>query len=317
MKKSTATLFLLAASTIWGISFVVMKGLLEYMPVNQLLALRFTVATLGMTFVLFKYKSEFTKKAWFHGFLVGLCMYSAFFFQTYGLMFIGGGKNALITAVYVALVPFLMWGLKKKKPSLQSIIAGFVCFGGIALLSLGNIADSNASKGAAQLIYSLFGFAPTAGQMEAIGIVLTLISGILYALHIAIVNIFGEQTHVMPLTFMQYLFAAIFAWTISLIFETQANLTACFSEIWVSLFYVCFLSTLLAFTFQNIGVKNAPPAFASIILCLESLFGCIISIIFTSEQLTWNITVGAIIIVSSIAVSEIKLKKRKSIDLNT
>ena len=316
MKKSTATLFLLAASTIWGISFVVMKGLLDYIPINRLLAMRFTVAAIGLSYVLFKYKDTFkSPKAWLRGFLVGLCMVIAFIFQTYGLLFIGGGKNALITAVYVVLVPFIMWAIKKKKPTFREVVAGFVCFGGIAVLSLGNITQSNANGDA---IRALLGYVPATSTCEIIGLVLTLISGALYALHIAIVNVFGEDMEIMPLSFMQYLFAAIIAWGVSLVFESSPAVTAafpklaeCFPEIWLSLAYVCFLSTLVAFTFQNIGVKNAPPAFASIILCLESLFGCIISIIFTSEQLTWNIAVGAVIIIASVLVSELKLQKKK------
>ena len=314
MKKQTATFFLLAASAIWGISFVVMKGLLAYLPINRLLALRFTVGALGLSYVLFKYKATFRrKKAWLHGFLVGLCMVTAFIFQTYGLLFIGSGKNALITAVYVVLVPFLMWGLKKKKPTARAAVAGFVCFGGIAVLSIGNITQSNANT---EIIAALFGSVPSVQTCEIIGIALTIISGVLYALHIAIVNIFGEETEVMPLTFMQYLFAAAFAWIASFIFETSPNVTAAFPDFFaslpetaLSLGYVCLLSTLVAFTFQNIGVKNAPPAFASIILCLESLFGCVLSIIFTSEQLTWNIAAGAVIIILSIIVSEVQIKK--------
>ena len=308
MKKSTATMFLLAASIIWGISFVVMKGLLDYLPINHLLAYRFTVAAVGLSYVLIKYKKEFTPRAWLHGFLVGVCMYAAFLFQTYGLVFIGSGKNALITAVYVVLVPFLMWLIKKKRPTLRSIIAGVVCFFGIAVLSADSVESSNASVGAAQFLEKLCGFTPTDGQMELIGVLLTMISGFLYALHIVIVNAFCDETHVMPLTFIQYLFAAVFAWLAGIIFEEAPQLRECFSDIWLSLLYVCIMSTLVAFTFQNIGVKNAPPAFASIILCLESLFGCILSIIFTSERLTWNIALGAIIIISSIVVSELNVK---------
>lgn len=311
MKKSTATIFLLAASTIWGISFVVMKGLLDYLPLNHLLAYRFTVAAIGMSFVLVKYRRDITKKAWFHGALVGLCMFFSFEFQTLGLLFIGSGKNALVTAVYVVVVPFLMWLFKKKKPALRSVIAGFVCFGGITVLSLGQVAQSNASEQAVYLAQRVLGFVPSDSQMELIGIALTLISGLLYALHIVMVNVFGEETHVMPLTFMQYLFAAILAWGAGIIFEQAPNISESFGEIWLSLFYVCVLSTLVAFTFQNIGVKNAPPAFASIILCLESLFGCILSIVFTSETLTFNIAAGAVIIISSIAISEVKISRKK------
>ena len=231
MKKSTATTFLLSASLIWGISFVVMKGLLNYLPVNHLLAYRFSVGAIGLSYVLFKYKTAFTKKSIIQGFLIGLCMYSAFVFQTYGLMFIGSGKNALITAVYVILVPLLMWVFKKDKPSIKSIIAACICFTGIAVLSVGSISQSNASEYAPKLIEQLFNVKPTVVQMELIGIGLTLISGVLYAVHIAIVNIFGENTPVMPLTFMQYFFAAILAWISALLFEKSPDLIALLPDI--------------------------------------------------------------------------------------
>ena len=70
------------------------------------------------------------------GGLLGLCVICAYLFQTYGLSFTTPGKNAFLTAVYVILVPLILWLLTRRFPGLHIIVAAVMSLVGIALLTL-------------------------------------------------------------------------------------------------------------------------------------------------------------------------------------
>ena len=115
MKRRLANMALLITGMIWGSGFVVMKNTLDSMSTNYILAIRFTIAALGLSYTLFT-KGPVTFEKIKAGANLGLYIYGAFAVQTYGLMFTTAGKNALITAFYVVLVPLLLWIMQKRRP---------------------------------------------------------------------------------------------------------------------------------------------------------------------------------------------------------
>jgi drug/metabolite transporter (DMT)-like permease len=305
MNKRIALLLLLTAALIWGASFAAVKNLLSYISLNYILAFRFTAGALALSYTLIRSRKAFTPKLILRGALVGLCLYLAFMFQTWGLKYITSGKNALITAVYVVVVPFLMWILHKKRPTLRTVVAAFVCFFGVGVLSSVSDVDS-----AANTALNILGFTLSGRGLELFGIALTFISGVLFAVHIAIVAIYSEEHDVMNITFLQFAFAAVLAFIAALSIEEFPQIASFNSSVWLGLGYVSILSTVVGLSFQNIGVKYAPPALASLILCLESVFGAIMGIIILKESLNAAIVIGTILIFSSIVISELPQKKK-------
>lgn len=304
-KKGIASLLLFSAALIWGASFVVMKNTLSVVSPNYILAFRFTTGAIGLSFILFRSRNRLGLKDILRGLLVGICLYAAFTLQTIGLQFISAGKNAMITSIYVVLVPFLMWMFKRGRPQLRSIISALMCFVGIALLSM---ADGGSEASSIESV-KLFGLVLSGHTLELFGIALTLLSGVMFAMHIVVVSIFSEKMDVMPITFFQFFFAAIFAWIAAGLFETFP--TAMTTETYLSLGYVCVFATLLALTFQNVGVQNAPATLASLILCTESLFACILSAIILREPLSFSMIMGCVLILSSMLISQLNIKRRK------
>ena len=53
MKRRLANMALLITGMIWGSGFVVMKNTLDSMSTNYILAIRFTIAALGLSYTLF------------------------------------------------------------------------------------------------------------------------------------------------------------------------------------------------------------------------------------------------------------------------
>jgi drug/metabolite transporter (DMT)-like permease len=82
--------------------------------------------------------------------------------------------------------------------------------------------------------------------------------------------------------------------------------------------YLTFFVAFLACLMQNVGQTHVPPAQASLILCLESVFGVLFSVVFYGETLTPRVLLGFavifIAIVSSevLATKEFKWPKRKT-----
>ncbi|MEG1559296.1 MAG: DMT family transporter [Clostridia bacterium] len=301
--RVTANIMLLMAAIIWGFSFVVMKGLIGVFPVSYLLMMRFFVGALGLSFFIYKFRKVITKRTAFRGALLGFVLYLAFFVQTTGLRYTYVGENALITAVYVVLVPLMIWVVDKKRPTGRIFFAAIVCFAGIALLSLFN-ETNDVSLGSLEL----FGSVITGTSVRFFGDFLTLISGVLFALHIVMANKFSQKEEIMPLTCYQFAFAAFFALIVGLIFEPFP--TAIPVETLLPLAYVCILSSLVALTFQNVGIKYADPSVASILLCSESLFGCLGGVVFMNDEFTVFTAIGSTLIIGSILISELKRKKK-------
>ena len=135
-----ARLALLCATLIWGSSFVVLKNTIDFLPTNFLLALRFGGACILLSLVFLRQFRNFTKDYLWRGFLIGACLYMAYFTQTIGLIHTTPGKNAFLTAIYCVLVPFLFWGVDRVKPDRYHVSAALICitilqFAAVALIS--------------------------------------------------------------------------------------------------------------------------------------------------------------------------------------
>lgn len=274
-----ANLLLLVVGAIWGGGFVVMKNALDNIPVNYLLAMRFTVGALGLSYTLFSKRHPLTRRAVWGGVCTGAFIYGGYAVQTYGLAYTTAGNSALITALYVVLVPFIVWLRSKKRPDGRMFMAAPMMLVGIALLSLQN------------------------DMSIGIGEILTLICSIFYAVHIICVDEFSEEVEVMQLTCLQFTFAAIFAWLAAVLFEgpfpqlDSGNIG--------ELAYCGVCATLVALTLMNVGIKYGDPTYASLFMSSEGGFGCLFGVIFLNEVLTGRMGVGCVLILLSLVISQV------------
>ncbi len=285
-RRVIANCMLLTAGALWGGGFVVMKNALDSISTNYLLAIRFTIGTVGLCYTLFSKKHPLNGYALLGGAVTGALLYGAYVVQTYGLIYTTAGKNALITALYVVLVPFILWIQRKERPDTRVMVAAVMMLCGIALLSL------NGSDG------------------MNIGDFLTLLCGIGYALHIVYVDKFEQRVDVMQLTCLQFLFAAVYSWIAALLFEQPP---ASFSRETIGALAYCGIAgTLFALTLQNVGIKYASPEYASLFMSTEAAFGCIFGVIFLHEAMTGRALLGCILILCALVLSQVDWKAVKA-----
>ena len=135
-QKLKGSVFLFIAALIWGSSFIVMKSAVDFLTPAVLLLIRFVLAAIFLAILFFSKIKNLSKENILGGMLTGCCLFAAYYVQTWGLSFTTPGKNAFLTAVYCAIVPFLVWIIHHKRPDIYNFIAAFICILGIGCVSL-------------------------------------------------------------------------------------------------------------------------------------------------------------------------------------
>ena len=136
---------------------------------------------------------------------------------------------------------------------------------------------------------------------------LTLVSAVLNALHIVAVARFSASGHeVMTMTVTQLAMSAVVSLAAALVLEGVIDFGV-FADpgIWGALFYLVILSSAVCMVVQNLGQAHVPPAPASLLLSLESVFAVIASVLFYGEVVTPRLACGFASIFAAVVVSEV------------
>lgn len=278
-------LLIVFATAIWGLSFVIMKDVVECLPPAWLLGIRFFTAGLILLAVLWKrVRRHFSLKIVAYGALLAFFDFTAFLSQTVGLLYTTPGINAFLTATYCVIVPFAWWVIAKKRPLAFNVLAAFVAVGGIWLVS-SNGGGSGLSMG--------FGEA------------MTLLCALLFAIHITFVSRLSVGNDVLVLTVFQFLFEGLFGMAIGCGFETLPPVSAVSLTVIAQMAFLIVFASVIAFGIQNVALAYIPPAQASLFLSLESVFGVLFSVLIYGEVLTPQLLLGFALIFAAILVNEV------------
>ena len=275
-------LLLVLTTVIWGSSFVVMKNSVDVLPTFWLLAIRFTVAAAVLALIFLPRWKYVSRDCMMGGAVMGLFLFLAYVFQTFGVERTTPGKNAFLTAIYCVIVPFLYWAIARTRPDRWNILASVLCMTGIGFVSLNGDLSVNT------------------------GDVLTLVGGFFFSAHIVAVNRYAQKHDIFLLTVLQFASAALLSWLSAFLTRPPVAEGAFTPGLVGSLAYLSLLATCGAFLFQNIGQKYMPAATAAVLLCLEAPFGVIFSILFANERPTPAMFLGFALIFAAVICSETK-----------
>ena len=155
-------------------------------------------------------------------------------------------------------------------------------------------------------LISMTGADTQSGIFMGFGEIMTLICAVFFALHIVAVSKYSEKHDVMVLTVYQFLWGGIFALVYGFLFETPPAPEVLLSaDFLTSLAYLVILASVVALGFQNLAVAKIPPAQASVLLSLESVFGVVFSVLFYGEVLTAQLVAGFALVFIGILISEV------------
>ncbi len=275
-------LMIVVATVIWGIAFVVMKDAVGVVEPSWLIGIRFSLTAVILCAVFWKrLRASFGRELLVGGAILGVLLFLAFWTQTIGLKHTTPGKNAFLTAVYCVIVPFLFWGIAKRRPTIYNICAALLCIIGVGLVSL-------------------------SGDDLALGFGdgMTLVCSFMFAGHIVATSLISRTSDIMALTVVQFVVAGALGCVVGLITEPLPNVAAITPDFIFNMAYLVVLASCVALGFQNAAVAKVPPAQAAILLSLESVFGVAASIILYDEQMTLALVTGFVLILCAVILSE-------------
>ena len=299
-KKNIGRIALFAAAILWGVSFVAMKSVLTNIPTLYVLAIRFCGAALILLPACARKLKEIDRQHIFFSVTLGVVLFLAYVFQTYGLRLTTPGKNAFLTSAYCIIVPFLYWALSAagsayrkrirkgpggaerpiRKPDKFNVAAAAVCVAGIGLISL----ENDFSIGA--------------------GDALTIACGFFFAIQIVVISGAVENRDPILVAMLQFAAAGVITLVCAFIFEAPPT-TVTASDIWIMAFLTV-VSTAVCIVLQIIGQKYTPPSQAAVILTLESVFGAVSSAIIFHEVMTLRLVAGFALTFAAVIISEVK-----------
>ena len=199
-KAKLPQLSLILITIIWGTTFVVVKYGLTFASPVLFVAFRFAAAAIAVTLISWKYLKGMTAFEVFSGAVIGLVIALGYGTQTVGLQTISSSESAFLTALYVPLVPILLWLLFRKKPHVMTWIGAGFAFLGLVFLT-GN------GFGAIQLSF---------------GQILTIFGSIAIALEIIFISYFAPKVNTRRVTVLQLIFASLFCFLFApMVGETQ------------------------------------------------------------------------------------------------
>ncbi|XOQ64494.1 MAG: DMT family transporter [Bifidobacterium crudilactis] len=277
---------LIIAAATWGGGYTFSKIALETLSVQWMMAIRLCLSVAIMVVLLWRrIRRTHLTHLLVPGILLGLTYWIAFMFQMRGLALTEPGRNAFLTATYCVFVPFLVWIIAKQRPAARHILAAMICLFGVGFIAIPKV-----------------GASLSLGQ----GDTLTLIGAVLFAINLVLSGMFAKKFDMLMLTLIEFATAATLFTGGALITDPIPQAAAFSWTTLASLAYLIIGSTLVAQNFQNLAFSKVPAAQGSLILCTESLFGLLFSVVLVHEHISPTNLVGFALIFFAIVLSELR-----------
>ncbi|ENW22558.1 DMT family transporter [Acinetobacter haemolyticus] len=286
MQKSNSYLpqmALILITVIWGGTFLAVQYALNFSTPMFFVGCRFAVAAAVIFLLSLKSMSGLTLKETLAGTAIGIMIAIGYGTQTIGLQSILSSESAFLTALYVPLVPILMWIIFQKRPALMTWIGTALAFIGLVLLTGNGFSSITLSYGQ----------------------VLTLICAFVIALEIILIGFFAGKVNLRRVTVVQLIVASVLSFAcMPLVGEHQLP---AFS--WPLVFIAVGLglaSALIQFV-MNWAQKMVDPTRAAIIYAGEPVWAGLFGRI-AGERLPLLALFGGLLVVLGVLISELKFK---------
>lgn len=279
-------LALIFITFIWGGSFITVQYGLNFSSPVLFVGFRFAAAAIAVSLISLKYLKNFTFQEIFAGFIIGSVIAIGYGTQTIGLKTITSSESAFLTALYVPLVPILMWIFFKIRPHIMMWLGITCAFLGLILLT-GNGFNTLQLK---------------------FGQIITLLGAIAIALEIIFIGYFASKVNIRRVTVLQLIFASLMCFLIApIIGETTLP-----TFDWHLIFIIIGLGIASAGIqlVMNWAQQYVESSQAAIIYAAEPIWAALIGRL-AGERLPLLTIIGGILIVFGVIISELKPKLLK------
>lgn len=282
-----ADLLLLTVAIAWGVTFLMVQEAIESTPVYAFLFFRFTLASILMFFIAYKFLNETNIQTVLYGVILGLFLFFAFATQTFGLAYTKSSIVAFITGLNVICVPFLAYFIFKDKVRKNVFIASLIAVFGLYLLTM-------------------------SGKLTlGTGEFLTLICAFLFALQIIFTGKFSKQVNVYLLVLYQLITVSVLSLGFSLALDDTTFGIEYDYTFYKAVLVTAIFATVYAFLIQTYMQQFTTATKTAIIFTMEPVSASIYGYFVGGEILTSIQIFGAALIIVATLVSELQFKRKK------
>lgn len=286
-----ADIAMIITGIIWGTGFIGTEFAIETgAKTSLIITMRFMFAGLIMLAVYFKDLKKIDKKTFKVGTTAGVILFFGFYIQTFGQAFTSVSNSSFLTSTNVIMIPFIVFFITKKMPSLKYFLLAFTTLIGAFVLTMDF----------------------SQGFVFKMGDIAVVISALCFALHISYLGIFSKDLNKGILTFLQLMTTGIIALVFMLAFDFSAVDFEIIKAAFLPTLYLAVFSTCICYYLQTSAQQYASPAKAGIFLSTEGFFGSMFSVMLGIDMLTVNLFVGGVIILGSVILAEIDFKPKNT-----
>jgi drug/metabolite transporter (DMT)-like permease len=282
-----AFLALLAMTAAWGSTFFLIKDVVTRMPVADLLAIRFAIASVALGLIAAP-RLQLSKPVVIYGVLLGLLYGSAQILQTAGLSHTTASVSGFVTGLYVVATPLLTAIiLRRRIPPLTWVAAV------LATVGLGVLALHGLSIGYGEL--------------------LTLIAAVIYAGHIVALGRFSSPETTLGLSLVQLCMITVVT-AVAALWPTAGSapgiqLPGSLHD-WLIVLYLALVASALTMVLQTWAQAHIEPSRAAVIMAMEPVWAAAFAVALGGESVTARMIIGGVAIVSAMYLVERPQRRR-------
>ena len=286
-KKVRNIVLLFTIALIWGLSFSAQRSGASTLAPFTFYNFRnyFAVWTMSILIIFNRKNIEISKKkeSIKAGIILGVIDFLALAVQQIGIGYTTASKSSFITATYVIMVPLFaaIFGKKIKKSLWLCVFLEIV---GLYLLCVNDNFVIN------------------------IGDIITFVGAFFFAIHILLIEKEGDKMDTLIFCFVQYIICAILSTICMLAFEMPIDVEGIKAS-WFALAYTGILSSAVCVTIQVFVQKEVDSTIASLIMCLESVFGAFGGWLILHEVLSTKQILGCLLAFVAIVISQLPDRK--------
>lgn len=276
--EAAAVAAMVAATLLWGGTFVAIRDSVGAIPPATLVCGRFAVAAVVFAAALaLRGRGPAPRDVW-AGVGSGALMLGGYFFQAEGLRFTSAGSSAFLTCAGTLLAAFFAWPLLRQRPD-RVLAAGIaIAMAGSALLSLRE------------------------GLHLGRGEALTLLGAAMYALQVVALGRFAAAADPLVLTGAQ---AATVALALAPFTGGAAETFGALDPAgWTRFAYLAVAGSTIAPLLQVLAQRRLPPGRVGLLFALEPVFALVFALTLGAERFEARWWAGAGLILGAVVLVE-------------
>lgn len=276
-----AFLALLVMTAAWGSTFFLIKDVVTRIPVADLLAIRFAIASVALALIAAP-RLRLSRTVLMYGSLLGLLYGSAQILQTTGLAHTAASVSGFVTGLYVVVTPLLTALLLRRRIPRLTWLAAILATVGLGVLAL-------------------HGFALGYGEL------LTLVAAVIYAGHVVALGQFSTPETTLSLSLVQLivitLVSAIAAWWPTTGSGAGIQLPNSAGD-WLIVLYLALIASAMTMVLQTWAQAHIEPSRAAVIMAMEPVWAAAFAVALGGETITVRMIIGGLAIVSAMYLVE-------------